>query len=630
MRRTGRGKCLLKTVRARMSRPAALVLAGACALCLAADSVLAAEELSISASVRQRSVAVGSELVLTVVVTGSGLRSMPDPELPGIENAGIYSAGKSTSISTSLVNGRFTSQNSVTHNYVIVPEREGELVIGPISVTHKDRTKRTAPISITVVAAGKSFTATPRSEARDAPAAGGGGRYVFVELVTDKTQAYVSEQLILTFRFYTRVNLLRQPEYVPPTTTGFWVEPLPKQPSYETLLDGMTYLVIEVKSAVFPTRSGTLTIEPATLRCVIEEPDRSSSADPFDRFRRGFFGLGSRGREISLRSDPVEIEVLPIPEEGVPGSFGGAVGAYEMRMEADRTRVKQGDPITLTITISGRGNVNTVSAPVFPDLPGMRSYDSGSQVHSAGSASGLSGEKVFERVVVPEVSGAFSVGPVEFSYFDPAEGRFRTLAAGPIEVSVAPGPVSIGPEPELPEKHEVRVLSRDILHIHTGRPDLRPAAHPLHRSTWFLLLQLAPLVAYIAALGYRRHTERLSADVGYARLKRADRMARRRLSTAREHLNDPDALGFYSALEKATRDFVGDKFNLAATGMTYDGMEKDLQSRGVPYSLIQELSEVLQECDRARFCPAEAGSAARKISLKKAEGVIARLGKCKT
>ncbi len=611
-----------------MGRPA-LVLAGVCVLCPAADSALAAEELSISASVRQRSVAVGSELVLTVVVTGSGLRSMPDPELPGIENAGVYSAGKSTSISTSLVNGRFTSQNSVTHNYVIVPEREGQLVIGPISVTHKDQTKRTAPITVTVVAAGKSFTATPRSEARDAPA-GSGGKDVFVELVTDKTRAYVSEQLILTFRFYTRVNLLRQPEYVPPTTTGFWVEPLPKQPSYETLLNGMTYLVIEVKSAVFPTRSGTLTIEPATLRCVIEEPDRSSSADPFDRFRRGFFGLGGRGREISLRSDPVVIEVLPLPEEGVPGGFGGAVGAYEMGMEADRTRVKQGDPITLTITISGRGNINTVSAPVFPDLPGMRSYDSGSQVHSAGSASGLAGEKVFERVVVPEVSGAFSVGPAEFSYFDPAEGRFRTLTAGPIEVAVAPGPVSIGPEPELPEKQEVRVLSRDILHIHTGRPDVRPAAHPLHRSTWFLLLQLAPLVAYIAALGYRRHTERLSADVGYARLKRADRRARKRLSAARQHLDDPDPLGFYSALEKAARDFVGDKFNLAATGMTYDGIEKNLQSRGVPYSLIQELSAVLQECDRARFCPTEAGSGARKISLKRAEGVISRLGRCRT
>jgi len=616
----------LRTVGAR----AAIAVVVLCALCPGPVPAASAEDLSVSASVRQRSVNVGAEVVLSVVVTGSGLRSMPDPVLPRIENAGVYSAGKSTSISTSLVNGRFTSQNSVTHNYVLVPEQEGELVIGPISVTHKDVTKQTAPITVTVVAAGESFTATPRGETREAPAGTTGGKDVFVELVADKTRAYVSEQLILTFRFYTRVNLLRQPEYVPPTTTGFWVEPLPKQPSYQTIVDGLTYLVLEVKSAVFPTRAGTLTIEPATLRCVIEDAGRASSRDPFDRFRRGFFGMGERGREISLQSQPLQIEVLSLPSENVPASFGGAVGQYSITMTADKTRVKQGDPVTLTITISGSGNISTVSEPVIPEIPGMRSYDSGSQVSSAGDANGLSGKKIFERVVVPEVTGGFSIGSAEFTYFDPDADRYRTLTAGPIDIDVAPGPVSIGPQSELPDKQEVRVLSRDILHIHAGETDLRPAERPLHKSTWFLLLQLAPLPAYIGALGYRRHTERLSADAGYARLRRADRMARKRLSAARKRLDDPDSLGFYSALEKATRDFVGDKFNLAATGMTYDQMEIRLQSRSIPYSLIHELSEVLQECDQARFCPTEAGSAARKTAREKAGAVISRLGKRKT
>jgi hypothetical protein len=598
-------------------------------LSVAVATSAAAEEISIYASVRQQTVTVGSELVLTVVVKASGLRSVPDPVVPDIANAAVYPAGKSTSISTSLTNGRFTSENSVTHNYVIVPEQEGDLEIGPVTVTHKGQTKRTPPITVRVVPAGDSFTA-PRQDRGESPAPReAAGKDVFVDLVTDKPTAYVNEQLILTFRFYTRVNLLSQPQYEAPKTTGFWVEPLPKQPSYETVIDGRRYLVLEVRSAIFPTRSGTLTIEPAALRCTVQDPDRASPSDPFDRFRRGFFGLGSRGRDLTLRTDPVELEILPLPVVDVPSSFGGAVGQFELGLEADKTTVKQGDPITLTLTVAGRGNINTVSAPLIPDVPGLRSYDSGSKVNSAGSANGIEGEKVYERVVVPEVSGEFSVGPAEFSYFSPETGRFETLTAGPLQISVAPGPVSIGPQPELPDKQEIRVLSRDIRHIHTGETSLRPPDEPLHRSPWFVLIQLAPVLAYLTALGYRRHTDRLSADVGYARLRRADRAARKHLSVARKHLHDPDCLGFYSALEKATREFVGDKFNLATVGMTYDQIERSLQSRGISYALIQDLSEVLQECDRARFCPSDLGAAERKASLQRAEEVISRLGKQK-
>ncbi|MCK4546864.1 MAG: protein BatD [Candidatus Eisenbacteria sp.] len=596
---------------------------------LAASSICVAEEISISASVRQRTVTVGSELVLTVVVKASGLRSVPDPIIPDIENAAVYPAGKSTSISTSLSNGRFTSQNSVTHNYVIVPEQEGKLVIGAISVSHKGRTEQTRPIEVQVVAAGQSYTSTSREEGQPPAPEAAAGKDVFVELVTDKANAYVNEELILTFRFYTRVNLLTQPQYEAPRTTGFWVEPLPKRPSYETVIDGRAYLVLEVKSAIFPTRSGAMTIEPATLRCTVAEPERSSSRDPFDRFRRGFFGLGQRGREITLRTDPVEVEVQPLPADGVPTSFGGAVGQFKLTMDADKTSVKQGDPITLTLKVSGRGNVNTISAPTFPGVPGLRSYDSGSKVNSAGSADGIEGEKIYERVVVAEVSGDFSIGPAQFSYFDPEKGGFLTLMAGPIEISVAPGPLSIGPRPELPDKQEVRVLSRDILHIHTGGSDLRAPGDPLYRSTWFLLIQVVPLVAYLVTLGHRRHSAKLSADVGYARMRGAGGRARKRLSVARKHLNDSDGLGFYSALEKATREFVGDKFNLATVGMTYEQIESSLQSRGIPYVMIQDLSDVLKECDQARFCPSEMDVALRRESLRRAEEVISRLGRCK-
>lgn len=616
----------------RIGRDGAKVVFGltaVLAVCAMAVPLVRAEEFSVSATVRESRVTVGGEIVLSVVVAGSGLRSLPDPELPQIQRAAVYPAGKSTSISTSIVNGRLSTTRSVTHNYVIIPEQEGQLTIGSITVTHSGKTKRTAPITVTVAPAGKAYSGKAREPSREAAPRETGGKDVLVELVTDRQRAYVNEQLILTFRFYTRVGLLGQPEYVPPATTGFWVEPLPKQPSYETVVDGSTYLVLEVRSAVFPTRSGTLTIEPATLRCVIEEADPFFGRDPFDRFRRGVFGMLDRGREVRLRTDPVEVEVLPLPAEGVPASFGGAVGQYRMTMKADRTGVRQGEPVTLKISITGRGNVNTVSAPSIPEVAGMRSYDSGSHVNTEGSVGGLEGEKVYERVVVPEASGDFSIGPAEFSYFDPRLGEYRTLTAGPIQVSVSPGPVAIGPRPELPEKREIRLLSRDVRHICTGDLGLARREVPPYRSGWFLALQVVPLGAYLGALGYQRHRERLRQDVGYARLRRADRTARRRLTSARRHLAEPDGLAFCSALEKATREFVGDKFNLATVGMTYGELERSLQSRGIPYAIIAELVECLQACDRARFCPTDLHLEDRKALLARAQGVISRLGKAK-
>jgi len=583
-------------------------------------------EVSVRAAVAQRTVTVGAEINLSVIVTGSGLRSLPDPELPTIEHAAVYPAGRSTSSSFSLVNGRLSSTNSVTHNYVLVPEKEGELVIGPITVTHRGETQRTAPLTVAVVAAGTSYGASPRPSQRP-ESADGGGRDLFVELTTDKRRAYVNEQILLTFRFFTRVNLLGQPQYEPPGMTGFWVEPLPKEPSYETVIEGVPYLVVEVRSAVFPTRAGTLTIQPATLRCVVEERDPFSSRDPFDRFRRGVFGMMDRGREVTLRTDPLEIEVKSVPEEGAPPSFEGAVGRYRLTMEADKTSVKEGDPVTLTVTVVGAGNVNTISQPHLPDVPGMRAYDSGARVDAAGSADGLEGRKVYEHVVVPEVSGEFSLGPAEFSYFDPAEERFETLTAGPVQVSVAPGPVAIGPEPELPQRREIRVMSRDVRHIHPAPAHLARAGQPRHRSVWFLVLQVVPVAAYLGAVGYRRHLERLNEDVGYARSRRADRRVRRRFSEAHRHLHDPDSLEFAASLEKATRDFVGDKFNLSTVGMTYDQLEKSLRSRDVPRSLVEQVLDCLRVSEQARFCPTRIGIEERRDLLERAEGVIARLGK---
>jgi len=419
--------------------------------------VCLAQSISFDASVDRTEVSVGEQITLTVSVSGD-VKSIPQPDLPPLDEFSVYSAGRSQNFT--YVNGRLSA--SVTFNYVLVPNKAGKLTIGPASIKVEGKTYQTSPIQITVAGEGQApSSSTPSQDEKSTTKPQLSGKDIFMETVVDKKKAYVNEQIVLTLRFYQGIRLFDNPEYTPPSLTGFWAEDLPPKKQYHKTVNGKQYLVQEIKTALFPTSTGKLTIGPAELKCVVEDTDRFFR-DPFSVFDRNLSSLLRQGKPQILKSKPIQIEVLPTPEIDRPANFTGTVGSYKMKVSLDKAEVEVGQPITLKARVSGSGNIKSVGKPVIAELPDFRIYSSGSSENVSKENYRVQGSKTYEEVLIPKNAGKYTVPPVEFSFFDPKAKSYKTLKSDPFLVTVLPPSEASPVEIAQLSRQEIGRAAKDI------------------------------------------------------------------------------------------------------------------------------------------------------------------------
>jgi hypothetical protein len=434
-------------------------------------------------------------------------------------------------------------------------------------------------------------------------------------------EAYVGEQVTVTVRFYQGVRLLERPDYRPPAATGFWVENLPGERTYYTEIEGRQYHVTELHSALFPTAAGELTIGPATVSCVIETDP--FGRDPFSLFRSGF-GAGDRR---AIETKPIKIRARPVPREGRPADWSGAVGRYRLEARLDPTRVKVGEAATLTVTLAGQGNVRAVGDPGLPDIAGLRSFDSGSAVQDTVLGGVVGGVKRFTRVLVPEASGSFTVPAIAYSVFRPDLHQFETIRTAPIALEVIEdGGAGLPGGTGSPGTHVLTAQGAgDLRFIRLGDPGLRPRREPLWADRRFWLQQLLPMAGFGVVMLLARHRERVRIDVGYARLRRSGGEARRRLKAARHHLERGDARTFYGAVAQALLGYVADRTNVPVAGLTPSEARARLEERELDPEVVAAFSALIERCDFGRFAPSPDGG--QREVLNEAERVLRGLAR---
>jgi hypothetical protein len=588
--------------------------AAAAALLAAIGAALAAPALALElrAELDRESVPVGGQLVMRLVVSG-GSQGLPRPRVPAIDDFDVYSAGSSQSVS--IVNGRVEA--SLTESYILVPKREGAFTLGPFEISDGGRVVRSAPVGVRVTRAdAPAAPPTPRGAAPSRREAG--ARNYFVRCSTDKGEAYVNEQVTLTFRFYTRVRLSRDPEYSAPEATGFWVEDLPPVRRYYEAIDGVNYLVNEVKSALFPTSAGTLTIGPATLKVARVLGRDPASLDPFQMFGGDPFALLRESEPEILRTDPIRVRVRPLPKEGASPEFSGLVGAYAVSARLDKETVEAGQPVTLTLVVSGDGNLATAPEPKVALPASVRSYDSGSRLNTSKENYRLRGEKVIEKVLIPQVAGEIEIPPATLVTFDPSSGRFETVASGALVLRVTPGAAAAAAGGGA---RDVRKVGRDLHPIREGPALLAREGPWLYTSPFFWAAQGIPLVLLVGALRAARTRRALGANVELARARGARGVARRRLRDARRALVDPgDA--FFTHLGRSLADYAADTLALSRHGISRDELTAAIAARGLPEALTAEVTALLDRCDMGRFAPGGGGAGERDELLRRGESVI--------
>jgi hypothetical protein len=341
------------------------------------------------------------------------------------------------------------------------------------------------------------------------------------------------------------------------------------------------------KALLFPLSAGRTTIKPVAMNVAVAQPPR----DIFD-----FFG-GTQ--TVKVESKPITITVLPLPEEGKPAEFTGGVGQFTLAASLDRASTLNSEPVNLTITVRGAGNLRTVGAPQIAAVPGLKILDPEVKDEAQVAGTTLRGAKLFRYPIIPQSDGKYVLPQIALAYFDPQAKAYKTLRSdGPLEFSASG---SAGGGAPLAEVTGLKVLGTDIGYI---KPDAKALAiTPMNPPWWPNLLYLLTLGMMGSAFWYRAHSSRLVSDRGYARKTRSSALAKRRLREAEKLLKKNDAKGFHAALTQAVMGYVGDRFNIDSHAMSKDQLRAELERFAVPSETSAALIGIVDRCEIARFSP---------------------------
>lgn len=410
---------------------------------------LAHADVQVTASVDRAQATMEDEINLTVTVEGSQKAS--DPVLPSMP--AFRSVGSGNSSSLQIMNGEVSFKKEYT--YILVPKNEGKFTIGPMSVFAGGHEYKTRPLEIEI-------TRSPSTGSKPIPLSPSQSLPPFLdqepqlsapETHDESTKPYwmttsvsnfspfVNEEILFTFRFYTREKVgtaqLTQPDF-----KDFWSDEVVPEKKYYQEINGQRYVVSEKVIALYPLRSGELTIGETTLN--VEVPDKRLS----NPFNDPFFGFGTvKTRPKILRADSIKVNVKPLPENK-PDDFTNLVGQFSLTVDLSEPEIKVGETSTLTLLLLGKGNVKDAVLPNPFDLLSFKVYDDKPTVETTRKETGIEGKKVFKKALVPLVAGDYEIKPFSLSFFNPKSGQYESLESPALKLTVLPS----GPEAILPQE----------------------------------------------------------------------------------------------------------------------------------------------------------------------------------
>ena len=574
------------------------------AFLLAAAGALAQNTIKVNV---QNLVAVDEQFSVTFIIEGEGRPSNFEWE-PGSDFRLVWGPQKGTSSSISIVNGKKTQSSQTTYTYVLMPKGTGTFQLPVASATLKGETISSRPVSIQVVSNGSSQNnqgqlAQQGSQSQQQAQTGTvAGEDIFMRLNLSKSKAVVGETITATLKLYHRVNIAGFEDAKFPSFNGFWSQEVQAPSNIEFHRENVgdkIYDAAVLRSwTLIPQQAGELVIDPAELVCLVNVRNRrSSSGSIFDSFFQDDYTTIRK----RVTTPAIKVQVNKIPA-GAPASFGGGVGNFRMTASLSRDSLRTHDAASLKVTVSGKGNISLLEAPKISFPPDFEVYD----VKTSESA----GSKTFEYPFIPRSHGDFVIGPVEYSYYDVAAGKFVTLRSQEMPISVSRGNEAAvasgaGQLVQAPARKDVRDLGSDIRFISTRTPKFGRAGEFFVGSAAFWAI-LALLSAIATALYFAtRKLAARRADVVGSKNRAATKMARKRLSQAGEFLKKNLYTAFYEELHKALLGFVGDKLNLPAADLSKENISERLVDGGATPEQAARFTELLDACEFARYAPSE-------------------------
>jgi hypothetical protein len=531
--------------------------------------------------------------------------STSEPALPPLD--GFDLVGTSTSTSMSIINGVQSTQK--IFQYTLRPTKLGELVIGPVSVNINGQSFNTSPLKVNVIQgngqpstrpAPPSFPGIPsapgfpslsglfKSFGFDIPFEFDGSveqldpssvpsellvHDFWVEAEVDNPSPYMGEQVTYTFRYFRPADSVGRHSYQEPEFTGFWVHPESGEKQFGTQVAGRNIHMTEIKTVLLPTVVGEVEIEPAMI------------TSEGDIFSSGF----------AIQTLPQKIMVQPLPD-GAPNGFTGAVGNFSISAEVDQNETKVNDAVTLNITISGEGNLETFADPEWQTGPQWRAFNSQSATNTQSQDGKLVGTRSINQVLVPTMPGKFTIPAIQFSFFDPQSASYQTISTNPIQINIESdgqllAPVVIEDDP---------TLIASLGQIRPIKDSSQSKSNPslLTQKVGFWLLWTLPLLMLVGQYGWHKRKQYLMNNPEAKRSQKAAKKASQALKNVDINSND-----YYNSVGRILTTYISDKLNRSVAGLTQAELSGLLLAQGVNNNLVEQVRTCLTISEMGQYAP---------------------------
>ena len=562
-----------------------------------------AQELTTTVS--RNPVAVGEQFQISFITNGE-IEQFRAPNFNGLRI--LSGPNQSSSSSFQMINGQFSQSKTVSYNYYATALNEGSLEIGSASAKVDGKDVKSKPIKLIV---GK---ANPKSENNVLDLSD----KVFIKAHINKTKLFQGEQLVVSYKLYSKIKLANIDITALPELNGFWKEEVEtsSRPTVKAI-DGVNHNVWEIsRIIVTPQRSGILEIDPMQANITVQVKNNRKRNDPFlDPF--AFFDT-YQNIDKQLQSANRKIEVLPLPNP--PPDFSGAVGRFKLDASVDKKESKTNEAINYKLTISGSGNLPLIDEiPVeFPN--DFEAYDPQLTDKSFTSKNGISGKRIFEYLLIPRYQGTYTIPSVDFVYFNTESKNYATLQTKPFNIKVSKGK---GDEGSYRPAEELQESTNNRLHgIKKTALWEKNDSYDLLYSWWFWILLLLPILVLIIFIIYQKIEEKSNIDPARRKFRKSLKKAQKRLKKANILLKNGKKELFFEEIEKSLWLYFADKFNVDIAILSKETIHAHFEKNSIQNKTTESFTQIINDCEFCRFAPSSLDANQMKEVYIKATRVI--------
>jgi hypothetical protein len=559
-----------------------------------------AEDVTFKA-VAPTAVVVGQQFQLTYTLNAEGkdlrIQEMSDFDV-------LYGPSSSIVHGRRYINGQSSSETTVTYTYVLIAKKEGTFTIPPATIRVNNSNYTSNELSIKVLPPDQASVAQTQSTTQS----GLSDKDLFVVMQVSKRRVYEQEGFLVTFKLYSKnghVEGLRDVKF--PEFEGFLAQeielPTEKQWTLENY-NGSNYQMVVLKQTVlYPQRSGKITIDAGRFDISVRVRTQQRQLSFFDDFFDTYQSVTK-----SLFTSPVTVDVTPLPL-GKPASYSNAVGDFTITSSISSTNVKTNEAITIKVNISGNGNLKVLKNPVVIFPNDFDVYDAKIENNIRTTVTGVNGSKTIEYMAIPRYAGDFEIPAIQFSYFDPKTGTYRTLLSESYSLHVEKGEGSESGDlvvSNFSNRENVRYIGRDIRYLKVKGISFISKGDMFFGSFMYYMCYWVPALLFIVFFFIYRKQVRENSNIDLVRTKKANKIALRRLKNAGKLMRENKEEAFYEEVLRALWGYLSDKLSISQSDLMKDNVEAELIKYGVDESLIQEFMDILNTCEFARYAPSQA------------------------